>query len=131
LQNIGYYRSTPFIGSAPERDEVEAAKDEETAVSPADDTRGTILEIHTELDLYDYIPQGACEEEAAEEDGGDGSAHARRERASEVRIERRGNMLPYGVATDKASGQVLSIYRNWKEGDPLALARKHFVHYQY
>lgn len=131
LQNIGFYRSTPFIGSAPERDEVEEAKDEETGVSPADDTRVTILEIHTELDLYDYILQGEVEEEAAEEDEGDGSAQARRERASEVRIERRGNMLPYVVTIDKASGQVLSIYRNWKEGDPLALARKHFVHYQY
>src|SRR5690606_11398521 len=64
LQNIGFYRSTPFIGSAPERDEVEEAKDEETGVSPADDTRVTILEIHTELDLYDYILQGEVEEEA-------------------------------------------------------------------
>lgn len=38
---------------------------------------------------------------------------------------------PYVITIDKGTGKVLSIYRNWKEDDPLMLKRQHFVHYGY
>jgi hypothetical protein len=39
--------------------------------------------------------------------------------------------VPYVITIEKATGQVLSIRRNWKEGDPKRLRRQHFVHYMY
>jgi hypothetical protein len=42
-----------------------------------------------------------------------------------------GVALPYVVTIDKTSRQVLSIYRNWEEGDPSWKRRDHFVHYKY
>jgi hypothetical protein len=39
--------------------------------------------------------------------------------------------LPYMVTIDKASGNILSIYRNWIEEDPNKNPRVHFVHYEY
>ena len=42
-----------------------------------------------------------------------------------------GIALPYIITMEKSTGTVLSIRRNWYEGDTLALKRTHFVHYQY
>jgi hypothetical protein len=42
-----------------------------------------------------------------------------------------GIALPYIVTIDKGTGKVLSIYRNYKEEDPLKLKRDHFVQYDY
>lgn len=39
--------------------------------------------------------------------------------------------LPYVITIEKSSRQVLSIRRNWREGDPTYAKRQHFVHYQY
>jgi hypothetical protein len=39
--------------------------------------------------------------------------------------------LPYVVTIDKSSSKVLSIKRNWKEGDTSYAKRQYFVHYQY
>lgn len=39
--------------------------------------------------------------------------------------------LPYVVTIEKSSRTVLSIRRNWKEGDPSFKKRQYFVHYQY
>lgn len=38
---------------------------------------------------------------------------------------------PYVISIERSSGKVLSIRRNWEEGDPLTLKRQHFVHYTY
>lgn len=38
---------------------------------------------------------------------------------------------PYIVTVDKTTSKVLSVYRNWDEGDPLKKKRNYFVHYQY
>ena len=38
---------------------------------------------------------------------------------------------PYIITIDKGTNNVLSIYRNWKEGDELMLKRQHFVQYDY
>jgi len=42
-----------------------------------------------------------------------------------------GIALPYVVTVEKGSREILSIYRNWKEDDPLREKRDHVVHYQY
>jgi len=39
--------------------------------------------------------------------------------------------LPYVVTMEKSSREVLSIRRNWREGDPAFEKRQYFVHYQY
>jgi hypothetical protein len=39
--------------------------------------------------------------------------------------------LPYVVTIEKSSRKVLSIKRNWKEGDTSYAKRQYFVHYQY
>lgn len=39
--------------------------------------------------------------------------------------------LPYVITIDKSSRKVLSIYRNWREGDPAKEKRLHFAHYKY
>ena len=39
--------------------------------------------------------------------------------------------LPYVVTIDEQSGTILSLYRNWKEEDPLKLKRIHYVQYSY
>ena len=38
---------------------------------------------------------------------------------------------PYVVTIERGSGEVLSVRRNYEEGDPLTLKRQHFVHYNY
>ena len=42
-----------------------------------------------------------------------------------------GIALPYVITIDKTSMQVLSIYRNWREGDTEKVKRLHFSHYMY
>jgi hypothetical protein len=39
--------------------------------------------------------------------------------------------LPYVITIDRGTNQVLSVYRNWKEGDEVKLKRQHFVQYDY
>lgn len=42
-----------------------------------------------------------------------------------------GIALPYVVTIDRGTNKVLSIYRNWREGDRNHLKRDHFVQYDY
>lgn len=66
----------------------------------------TIHEIHVDLDLEGF--------EDMDEMG-----------------EPTGIRLPYIVTMDEASGQILSIVRNWREADPLRRKRQYFVHYKF
>jgi hypothetical protein len=70
------------------------------------DDRHQLLEMHVELDIEGFEDKG--------EDG-----------------EPTGIALPYVVTIDRQSGLVLSIYRNWRQDDPLKLKRMHFVQYGY
>ena len=42
-----------------------------------------------------------------------------------------GVALPYVITIDKSSSTILSIYRNWDEGDAHKIKKQHFVHYGY
>ena len=38
---------------------------------------------------------------------------------------------PYVITIDRGTNQVLSVYRNWRDGDEVKLKRQHFVQYDY
>ena len=105
LMYEGFYREVELGDPTKTVSEIQKAKDEETGFSANNDDRYVILECHVNLDLAGY------------EDTDDG--------------EPTGIALPYVVTLNQSTGDILSIYRNWREDDKLKLKRQHFVHYQY
>lgn len=69
------------------------------------DERHTILEMHVELDLWEYDYQDAEADE--------------------------GIPVPYVVTMEYQSSRILSVRRNWLEDDETRSKRVHFVHYKY
>jgi hypothetical protein len=109
LQVSGFYRDVELTsGSTEDPSEVRKKVDEIQGTSRSsytDDVR-TILEMHVELDLDGF-----------EDMGMDGQPT--------------GIKLPYIVTIDEASNEVLSIRRNYAEGDPTRAATQYFVHYKF
>jgi hypothetical protein len=66
-----------------------------------------ILEIHCDLDIEGF-------EDKDEQSG-----------------EETGIKIPYVVTLDESSGKILSIYRNYREDDPLRKKIPYFVHYKF
>ncbi|HAT66788.1 MAG TPA: hypothetical protein DCS66_19725, partial [Flavobacteriaceae bacterium] len=66
-----------------------------------------ILEIHCDLDIEGFEDK---DEELGEETG--------------IKI-------PYVVTIDESSGKILSVYRNYRENDPLKKKIPYFVHYKF
>jgi len=106
LQQAGFYLDIELPEASKERNDIKQAKDKETGFSDLNDDRYTLYECHVDLDLEGY--------KDVDEDG-----------------EETGIGLPYVVTLIKGSNEILSIRRNWEEGDDLKLKRQHFVHYQY
>jgi hypothetical protein len=106
LQDAGFYRDVEMGDPGYDLDDVEKQKAEENGMSAIQDDRFRILEMHVDIDLEGY--------EHKNKDG------------EETEIA-----LPYVVTIEKQTGKILSIRRNWYEGDELHLKRQHFVHYQY
>jgi hypothetical protein len=106
LQESGFYLDTDLGDPSYELDDVEKQKSEENGMSAIQDDRYRILEMHVDIDLEGFEHKN---------DKG----------------EKTGIALPYVVTVEKQSGQILSIRRNWYEGDELHIKRQHFVHYQY
>lgn len=109
LQVSGFYRNIDLDDPAPETSEVKEKINELTGTSEEpgiDNPDPVLLEMHVEIDLIGFEDMGA-----------DGLP---------TQIA-----LPYVVTIDKASQQVLSIYRNYLEEDPQKLKREHVTHYQY
>ena len=109
MQVGGIYRDVSL--SASEDDEsdstIRGKADEIQGLRPGySDEVYTIHEIHVDLDLEGF--------EDMDEMG-----------------EPTGIRLPYIVTMDEASGQILSIVRNWREADPLRRKRQYFVHYKF
>ena len=107
LQVSGFYKDIEIQAASPDIDRVEEKYNTLTGdnTSYEYDSRHTILEMHVNLDLVGF------------EDSDKG--------------EPTGIQLPYVVSIDQGSREILSIRRNWYEGDPLKAKREHFVHYQY
>ena len=106
LQDAGFYRDVEMGDPGYDLDDIEKQKAEENGMSAIQDDRFRILEMHVDIDLEGY--------EHTNKDG------------EETEIA-----LPYVVTIEKQTGTILSIRRNWYEGDELHLKRQHFVHYQY
>jgi hypothetical protein len=72
-----------------------------------DDQDCTLLEVHTDLDLPGF------------------------EHRSPIDNEETGIKLPYIITIDEGSSKVLSIRRNWKEGDELYRKLQYFAHFKF
>ena len=106
LQAAGFYLDVELPDPSRQKDDIKQAKDKETGFSDLNDDRYTLYECHVDLDLDGF--------QDVDEDGNE-----------------TGIMFPYVVTLIKGTNTILSIRRNWKEGDALRLKRQHFVHYQY
>jgi len=106
LQVSGFYRDIELGDPINTLDEVEKKIAEKLGFRATTDDRFKILEMHVDLDLEGY--------EHKDESG-----------------KPTGIALPYVVSIEKNTGTVLSIRRNWREGDKKHEKRQHFVHYGY
>ena len=94
---------------------------------------------YKDIDLGDPEPYHTDIEEKKAEEGGysltDDDRYAVYEIHADLLIEGIDDddeiARPYVVTIERGSGEVLSIRRNYEEGDPLTLKRQHFVHYNY
>jgi chaperonin GroES len=101
----GFYRDIELIDSTTEPDSVQKKLNElEGVKGTGADYLNTILEMHVDLNLDDY------------EDFDD--------KAKKIKI-------PYIVTIDEGSGEVLSIYRNYKPEDGSYSRVEYFVHYKF
>ena len=109
-QLSGFYADVELKGGSVNvsRNEVEEEIDEIEGVEPSyqEDRDRVVLETHTILDIAGYEDLG--------EDG-----------------EPTGLKLPYIVTIDEGSSKVLSIRRNYVEGDPLKNKINYFVQYKF
>ena len=107
MQIAGFYRDVELNKHDEEENEVRQKIDEIQGTSRGyTDDVFTILEMHVDLDL-----------EGFEDMSPDG--------------EPTGIALPYVVAIDEGSGQILSVRRNFEEGTELAKKMQYFVHYKF
>ena len=101
----GFYRDIDLIDSSTEPDSIQKKLNElEGVKGTGADYLNTILEMHVDLNLDEF------------EDFDD--------KAKKIKI-------PYIVTVDEGSGEVLSIYRNYKPDDPTYSRTEYFVHYKF
>lgn len=105
LQVSGFYRDVEIEGSDDEYNELEETKEKLSGLEKTGSSEEIVLyECHCYLDLEDFAD--------IDEEG-----------------EPTGIKLPYIVTVSSDTGEVLSIYRNYKEDDPLKRKKQFFVHY--
>lgn len=107
LQVAGFYRDVELPDPSPDYSKIQEKIDDLDGSAEVEaDGRLVLLEMHVDLDLPGF------------ED-------------LDSNMEPTGIELPYVVTMVRGTGEILSIYRNYREDDPLKLKRQHFVHYQY
>ena len=107
MQVAGFYRDVELSKYEEQDNTVRQKVDELQGTSKTyTDEIYTILEMHVDIDI-----------EGFEDISPDG--------------EPTGIALPYIVTIDEGSGQILSIRRNFKEGEPVAKKVQYFVHYKF
>ncbi len=107
MQLNEFYRDVDIGDPSDEGSDIQTKYNELTGVTEVSETDvRTLLEMHVELDLAGF--------EHTSKDG-----------------EATGLSLPYVVTIDHSSGTILSIRRNYEEGDPLNEPFQHFVHYKF
>ena len=102
LQASGFYLDVELQEPEVFHSDIEEAKAEQEGYEVNDDDRYCLYEVHADL-IVEGVPD-------SEEDG----------------LPR-----PYVVTIERQSGDILSIRRNWEEGDALTQKRQYFVHYVY
>tara|TARA_R110001632_G_scaffold20842_1_gene61915 strand:- start:2360 stop:4828 length:2469 start_codon:yes stop_codon:yes gene_type:complete len=102
LQVSGFYRDIELGDPVSFHTDIEEAKADDGGFTLSDDSRYTLYEIHADLII-------------------DGSGDSEEDDIAK----------PYVVTIERGTGEVLSIRRNYDQGDPLTLKRQHFVHYVY
>lgn len=105
LQVAGFYLDVDLGEPENSLDEVEKKIAEKMGFRATSDDRFKLLEMHVNYDLPGFEHK---------EDG-----------------EETGIALPYVITIEKGTSKILSIRRNWREGDKKHLKRQHFVHYGY
>jgi hypothetical protein len=108
----GFYRDVEIRPSLVENNEVQEEYRDVQGISSTtygeeDDNEYTLLEFHCDLDIPGFEDRNLETGEAT------------------------GIRLPYVVTVDEGSGKVLSIYRNFRENDPLRKKIQYFVHYKF
>ena len=113
-QKFGQYRDVAIQKPTVQYTNTEQKEDKVSGVAPAaeKDDRHTILEMHVNYDLKGFEDRNPSED--GEETG-----------------EETGIGLPFIITIEEHSSKVLSIYRNWEEGDSLKVKLENFVHYLY
>ena len=107
LQVSGFYRDIELEGSDTEYNELEETKEDLSGIErTGEDSQITLFECHCYLDLEDFPDLG--------EDG-----------------EPTGIQLPYIVTVADETGEILSVYRNYAENDPMKRKKPYFVHYPF
>jgi hypothetical protein len=106
MQVSGFYRDIELGEPTQFISEIEKKKADEQGFTLIEDNRYQILEIVVDRDLKGYEDKG--------EDG-----------------KPTGVALPYLISVDRGTQQVMSIRRNWREGDENYTREQHFVQYTY
>ena len=107
LQAGGFYRDIP-LQPFEEDDELREKEREISGITKTSvDSDCTLLEFHTNLDLEGY------------------------EHMDPFANEPTGIKLPYIITIDLESEKILSVRRNWKEGDELYRKLQYFAHYKF
>ena len=107
LQVSGFYRDIELEGSDTQYNELEETKEDLSGIErTGEDSQITLFECHCYLDLEDFPDLG--------EDG-----------------EPTGIQLPYIVTVADETGEILSVYRNYAENDPMKRKKPYFVHYPF
>jgi len=106
-QKAGFYVDVELIPKQPEQTAIQQKLSEIEGVKPSGDTvyQYNILEMHVDLDLSEYETTADTEE--------------------------RNVKIPYIVTIDEGSQQVLSVYRNYEQNDPLKTRKEYFVHFKF
>ena len=107
-QVSGFYRDIDVSSSRTSVSEIKEKQDEISGVEQVSfsEEEHNLLEMHVDLDIPGF------EDKDAENNN-------------------TGIMLPYIVTVDQDSGEVLSIYRNWNQGDSLRKKKQYFTHYKF
>jgi len=107
-QVSGFYRDIDLSGGRVDTSDIKEKQDELSGIEQVSFTEDehNLLEMHVDLDLPGFEDMGANNEKT-------------------------GIMVPYIVTLDEDSGEILSIYRNWSQGDPLRKKKEYFTHFKF
>ena len=104
----GMYRDVDISPSSVDSNEAKDKYDELDGLTETQNAEDIILlEFHCDLDIPGFEDKNVTTGEAT------------------------GIKLPYVVTVDEGTGKVLSVYRNYKQGDPLRKKIQYFVHYKF